>query len=75
MFEYKEFKISEFRFIRTIQDQRYTFENNKLISTEILSASGQVTIFDNINPIYGIYDQPSNINQKNSFLYLVLKKK
>lgn len=32
MFEYKEFKISDIRFIRTIQDQRYTFENNKLIS-------------------------------------------
>lgn len=38
MFEYKEFKISDIRFIRTIQDQRYTFENYKLISTEILNA-------------------------------------
>jgi len=38
MFEYKEFKISNIKFIRTIQNQRYTFENYKLISTEILNA-------------------------------------
>lgn len=48
MFEYKEFKISDIKFIRTIQDQRYTFENNKLISTEILSVDGNVFIY----PLY-----------------------
>src|ERR1700761_3509858 len=36
-FEYKEIKISDIKFIRIISDQKYTFENNKLISTEILS--------------------------------------
>jgi hypothetical protein len=36
IFEFKDFKKSEFSFIRTIEDQRYTFEKNKLISTEIL---------------------------------------
>jgi hypothetical protein len=46
MFEYKEIKISDIKFIRTIFDQRFTFENNKLISTEILStASKPKTIF------------------------------
>jgi hypothetical protein len=44
MFEYNEFKISDIKFIRTIQDQRYTFENYKLISTEILSAQGNIQI-------------------------------
>ena len=37
MFEYTEIKISHIKFIRTISEQRYTFENNKLISTEILT--------------------------------------
>jgi hypothetical protein len=39
IFEFKDFKKSEFSFIRTIEDQRYTFEKNKLISTEILSTA------------------------------------
>lgn len=39
-FEFKDERISEKRFCRTIFDQRFTFENNKLISTEILNASG-----------------------------------
>src|ERR1700677_1802820 len=48
MFEYKEFKKTEFSFVRTIQDQRYTFENYKLISTEILSTAGNILIY----PLY-----------------------
>lgn len=48
MFEFKDVKKSEITFVRTIQDQRYTFENNKLISTEILSVSGVITIY----PLY-----------------------
>jgi hypothetical protein len=48
MFEYKDIKKSEYRFVRTILDQRYTFENNKLISTEILSVDGNVFIY----PLY-----------------------
>src|SRR5712691_2238675 len=46
MFEYKEIKISDIRFIRIIRDQKFTFENSKLISTEILSTAG------NISPLY-----------------------
>jgi hypothetical protein len=48
MFEYKDFKKSEYRFVRTILDQRYTFENNKLISTEILSSVSNIIIY----PLY-----------------------
>ena len=36
IFEFKDSKISENTFIRTILDQKYTFKDNKLISTEIL---------------------------------------
>nr|YP_010384620.1 DNA polymerase [Russula rosea]UHA57019.1 DNA polymerase [Russula rosea] len=50
MFEFKDVKVSENTFIRTIQDQRYTFENNKLISTEILSTASSVIIYNaNLN--------------------------
>jgi hypothetical protein len=39
MFEYKDLKKSQFRFIRVIQGARFTFEKNKLISTEIFNVS------------------------------------
>jgi DNA polymerase type B, organellar and viral len=48
MFEYIDVKKSDRSFIRTISDLRYTFENNKLISTEILNALGNVIIY----PLY-----------------------
>lgn len=48
MFEYKEIKISDIKFIRIISEQRFTFENNKLISTEILSTLSSITIY----PLY-----------------------
>jgi hypothetical protein len=58
MFEFKDVKKSEFSFVRTIQDQRYTFENNKLISTEILTVSGNVII-------YPLYEDTNAITLKN----------
>jgi hypothetical protein len=48
MFEFKDIKRSDTRFVRTILDQRFTFENNKLISTEILSLLGDILIY----PLY-----------------------
>jgi hypothetical protein len=51
IFEYKEIKISEIKFIRIISDQKFTFENNKLIATEILNVSGSTTIFNLITPL------------------------
>jgi hypothetical protein len=48
MIEFVDKKISDISFSRTISDQRFTFEKNKLISTEILSASGNIFIY----PLY-----------------------
>jgi hypothetical protein len=48
MFEFKDVKKSEISFMRIIGDQRYTFEKNKLISTEILSSVDSVFIY----PLY-----------------------
>jgi hypothetical protein len=61
MFEYKDFKKSEYRFVRTILDQRYTFENNKLISTEILSS--EASIF-----IYPLYEDTNAFLTKNAVI-------
>ena len=36
MIEFIDSKVSENTFTRTINDQRFTFKNNKLITTEIL---------------------------------------
>nr|YP_009487201.1 hypothetical protein [Russula abietina]AWB36103.1 hypothetical protein [Russula abietina] len=44
-FEFIDSKISETKFTRTIKDQKFTFENNKLITTEILSTGEWITIF------------------------------
>src|SRR5882757_5825281 len=46
IFEFKDLKISENTFSRFIQDLKYTFKNNKLISTEIINALGEfIAIF------------------------------
>jgi len=68
MFEFKDVKISDLRFVRTILDQRYTFEKNKLISTEILNVSGQIRIYENITPLYKETNaiNPLNLSNKNT---------
>jgi hypothetical protein len=48
MFEFKDVKKSDISFMRIIGDQRYTFEKNKLISTEILSSIDSIFIY----PLY-----------------------
>ena len=40
IFEFTDSKISEKSFIRLIKGQKYTFKNNRLISTEIISING-----------------------------------
>jgi hypothetical protein len=37
IFEFKDLKISEKTFSRIIKNQKYTFKNNRLISTEIIT--------------------------------------
>lgn len=58
IFEYKEIKVSDIKFIRTIQDQRFTFENNKLISTEILSRNSYTFI-------YPLYEDTNSVKSNN----------
>jgi hypothetical protein len=43
--EFRDKLINENSFIRTLNDTRFLFENDKLISTEILSTSGNVFIY------------------------------
>jgi hypothetical protein len=45
MIEFTDKKISDIKFTRTISDQRFTFEKNKLISTEILGLGNPIKIF------------------------------
>lgn len=45
MIEFTDSKVSENTFTRTINDQRFTFEKNKLTTTEILSGLDWITIF------------------------------
>lgn len=40
MFEWRDNIISDIKFVRIIGDQKFTFENEKLISTEIMSVKG-----------------------------------
>ena len=52
--------------------QHFSFENDKLISTQINNASGLVTIFNSENnyPLYFTYTPSLKINPIHSFLYL-----
>ena len=45
IFEFKDTYISENTFIRTILDNKFTFKDNKLFSTEILSTASYFTIY------------------------------
>ena len=54
IFEFKDIIISGDMFTRIISDQKYTFKDNKLVSTEILSSLGYIQIWPlnaNIKPI------------------------
>jgi|HubBroStandDraft_1064217.scaffolds.fasta_scaffold09584_3 hypothetical protein len=75
--EFRDKFINENSFIRTLNDTKFLFENDKLISTQISNASGSITNFsknsENNTPFYFIFEPASNI-QKNpihSFLYLL----
>lgn len=58
--EFKDKFINENSFIRTLNDTRFLFDNDKLISTEILSTASSIKIyenkdaitFNNNNPLY-----------------------
>lgn len=61
IFEFKDSKISENTFIRLIQDQKYTFKNSRLISTEIISVNGNILI-------YPLYEDTNSVKSINPFL-------
>jgi hypothetical protein len=50
--EFRDKFINENSFIRTLNDTKFLFENDKLISTQIFSALG--SIFDSNNPLYKV---------------------
>jgi uncharacterized ubiquitin-like protein YukD len=50
--EFRDKFISENSFIRTLNDTKFLFENDKLISTQIINASGSITIFNKITPLF-----------------------
>jgi hypothetical protein len=49
IFEFKDSKISDDTFIRKIQDIKFTFKDNKLVLTQLISVNGLVTIFETPN--------------------------
>nr|UEP17203.1 hypothetical protein [Russula sp.] len=61
MFEFKDVIKSDISFVRTIADQRYTFEKNKLISTEILSTVSSILI-------YPLYEDTNALLTKNTVI-------
>jgi len=65
IFEFKDSKISENTFSRLIQDQKYIFKNNRLISTEIISVN------DNIKLNYWEYIISLSFIQNYSFNWII----
>ena len=45
MFEFKDTKISDNSFSRYILDTKFTFKDNKLISTEVFTSGSYITIY------------------------------
>lgn len=70
MFEFKDSKISDNSFSRTISDVRFTFKHSKLISTEILSALGNIQIWPLTIPV--IYNDSNSIQKFKPLLVLLL---
>jgi hypothetical protein len=60
--EFRDKLINENSFIRTLNDTKFLFENDKLISTQILNALGLITIFtNNNNPLYFTFETNNQI--------------
>jgi hypothetical protein len=78
MFEFRDTILSDNSFIRSISDQRFTFKDSKLISTEIVVHNKYIKIFDiksiNYKDSNSILTSPLNKNTpfkfKNIICYL-----
>jgi hypothetical protein len=68
--EFRDKLINENSFIRTLNDTRFLFENDKLISTEILSTSGNVFIYSLYEDTKSVLITPFKYNMKNIIKYL-----
>jgi hypothetical protein len=49
--EFRDKFLSENSFTRTLNDTKFLFENDKLISTQIMSTLGSIKIFNSITPL------------------------
>jgi DNA polymerase type B, organellar and viral len=47
LFEFKDSKVTNEKFTRIIQDQKFTFEKGKLITTELLTPNSSIIIYSN----------------------------
>jgi len=70
MIEFIDTKISKIKFTRTISDQRFTFEKNKLISTEILSQDKSINIFSGINTDFLEFNKFTPLNNLIKYFYV-----
>jgi hypothetical protein len=70
--EFRDKLVSENSFIRTLNDTRFLFENDKLISTQILNATGLITIFDSSNN-YPLYGDTNALQLKQNFRNSIFK--
>jgi hypothetical protein len=68
IFEFRDIILSDNNFIRTISDQRFTFKDNKLISTEIVVLNKYIKIFESKLIKYDSLNTPSKINNIFKFL-------
>jgi hypothetical protein len=49
--EFRDKFINENSFLRTLNDTKFLFENDKLISTQISNALGSITIYEDTNSV------------------------
>jgi hypothetical protein len=68
IFEFRDIILSDNNFIRTISDTRFTFKDNKLISTEIVVHNKYIKIFESKLIKYDSLNTPSKINNIFKFL-------
>lgn len=70
--DFTDSKVNEKIFTRTISDQRFTFENNKLITTEILTVLNAIKIYEDITPLS--YKDTNSVLIKNNHIFSNLDK-
>ena len=70
--EFRDTFISDNSFSRFINDTKFTFINDRIVRTEILSAQGLITIFtsESNNPLFFTFEANKEINQFITWFYL-----